>query len=309
MSKNLITDRLLKIGVFYDGNYFLHVSNFYTYVHSRHTRLSVAGLHQFICHQAALEEGYGPAHAKIADAHYFRGRLSAQEASQKGNLLYHDRVFDDILMAEGIVTHYTQIKNYMGKKDDRGIEINLSLEAFELAGLKKFDVVVLIGSDGDYVPLARKLNTLGTRVMLVHWEFEFTNEEGHKVVTRTSSDLISEATYVLPMHAFIDAKLPTTANINNLFVQPSVLRQPVGTAATEPMPPPDLEEGEFAEGTIHSLKAGYGFIKFPPNNLFFHYTSVLEVEFATLAEGDAVEFLLSKNQDGQSIATHVKLLS
>ena len=308
MTKELVTNRLTKVGVFYDGNYFLHVSNYYNYVHPRRARLSIAGLHQFIRQQIAAEEGADVRHCKIVDAHYFRGRLNAQEASQKGNLLYYDRVFDDILMSEGVVTHYLPIRTYFGRREEKGVEVWLSLEAYELSQLKQFDVIVLIASDGDYVPLARKLNTLGTRVMLVNWEFEYTNEEGTKMVTRTSSDLIEEVTYPLPMHAIIEGKVRRQAagNVEDLFVQSAASRF-AGPAATD-TPQAEVVEGEQATGEIHSLKNGYGFIKYPPNNLFFHYTSVIDGEFAELQEGDPVAFTFAKNDEGQPIAKNVRLL-
>ncbi|MEL6277043.1 MAG: cold shock domain-containing protein, partial [Bacteroidota bacterium] len=57
-----------------------------------------------------------------------------------------------------------------------------------------------------------------------------------------------------------------------------------------------------------SLKNGYGFIKYPPNNLFFHYTSVQNVDFNDLLINDQVEFRLVHNSEGQLIATEVNLL-
>ena len=49
--------KLTRIGVFYDGNFFFHVSNYYHYSHERKARISVAGLHEFIRHQVADSEG------------------------------------------------------------------------------------------------------------------------------------------------------------------------------------------------------------------------------------------------------------
>ena len=317
MAQALKMDKLVKIGVFYDGNYFLHVSNYYNYVNQRRARLSIAGLHEFICQQVAQEEGVDLRHSKIVDAHYFRGRLSAQEASQKGNLLYYDRVFDDILMSEGVVTHYTPIRTIFGRREEKGIEVWLSLEAYELTHHKQFDVIVLIGSDGDYVPLARKINTLGTRVMLINWEFEFMNDEGNRVVTRTSADLAHEVTYAVPMHSLIEKR---GKDADSLFVpQPAIRQNPDGTPAPRTQSPTitpnpesqtgtDAADGETAQGEIHSLKNGYGFIKFPPNNLFFHYTNVLDADFAELQEGDQVEFTLATNERGDAVAKNVRLL-
>ena len=42
-----------KIGIFYDGNFFLHVSNYYQYYHARKSRISISGLHDFIRHRVA----------------------------------------------------------------------------------------------------------------------------------------------------------------------------------------------------------------------------------------------------------------
>jgi hypothetical protein len=48
--------KLMRVGVFYDGNFFFHVSNYYHYHHERRARISVSGLHEFIRHQVAESE-------------------------------------------------------------------------------------------------------------------------------------------------------------------------------------------------------------------------------------------------------------
>lgn len=81
-------ERLARIGVFYDGNYFLHVSYYYNYDHPRKRRLSLSGLHEFIRNQVAQEEEEEPHLCQIVDAHYFCGRLNACESSQRADTLY-----------------------------------------------------------------------------------------------------------------------------------------------------------------------------------------------------------------------------
>ena len=149
-----------RIGIFYDGNFLLHASNYYNYIHHMKRRLSLGGLHRFIQHRVAEEEGVEPLQCQIAEAHYFRGRLNAADAAQRGNQLYNDRVFDDILMAEGIHPHYLPLRNLLGKREERGIDVWLSLEAFELVMMRRLDIVVLIVADTDYTPLLRKLMSL-----------------------------------------------------------------------------------------------------------------------------------------------------
>lgn len=318
---------LTRIGVFYDGNYFLHVSNYYNYSHERRSRISISGLHEFIRQQVATEENTDVRLCQIVDAHYFRGRLSAHEANQRGNQLFYDRLFDDILMSEGVVTHYLPVKTYQGYRQEKGIDVWLALEAYELALYKKFSVLVLITSDGDYVPLVRKLNTLGTRVMVLSWDFEYYNDEGEKVVTRTSQDLIGEVSYPVPMHDVIENRLRKNDSfIQNLFVkqQTRVLVptlngsgngldfEPGNSYSSIGNGPFDSEgifdPNERKISTIRSLKTGYGFINFPPNNLFFHHTSLLDIDFNELQIDDQVEFRIDKNAEGKDIAIDVRLI-
>lgn len=298
--------RLLKIGVFYDGNYFLHVSNFYNYVHERQGRISISGLHSFIRHFVAQEESCSANYCQIVEAHYFRSRPGAREASMRGNQLYFDRLFDDILMSEGITTHYFPVRTIQGIKMEKGIDVWLALEAFDLAAHKQFDVMVLIASDGDYVPLVRKINALGTKVMLVSWDFEFTDDYGQQKLTRTSQDLLQEVTYPVALHDIIED--PQYANeplINGLFVPRQTDRTRDSFFEYEEGANYDSEDGENKISTVLSIKNGYGFIKYPPNNLFFHFQSVAGVDFNDLIPGDRVTFQLDKNDKGEDIAINV----
>ena len=292
---------LTRIGIFYDGNYFLHVSNYYNYFHPRRKRLNISGLHEFIRTVVARELDAPVPYCKIIDAHYFRGRISAAEASQRGNQLYNDRVFDDILMSEGVVTHYQPIRNRSGKKEEKGIDVWLALEALELTFYKKFDVLVLITSDGDYVPLIRKLNSLGTKVMVLSWDFEYTDDIGREVVTRTSQDLLQEVTFPVAMHELINSS-PKSQNplVNTLF-------------ATHEYSPPKhfttLEGvGEVHEGKAMNMNNGYGFIQNPPNNLFFHYQDVIDGDFNEIENGDLLEYTIEVNDRGQEVAKNVRKL-
>jgi cold shock CspA family protein/uncharacterized LabA/DUF88 family protein len=299
--------KLTRIGVFYDGNYFLHVSNYYAYHHERRSRVSIAGLHEFVRHRIAEEEDKEFHLCQIVDAHYFRGRLSAQEASAEGNRLFYDRLFDDILMMEGVTTHYLPVRTtFQGYRQERGIDVWVALEAFELALHKQFDVVVLIASDSDFVPLVRKLHTLGVRVMLLGWDYEFFDEEGRRRSTVTSQYLWEEVTYPIAMDKFIDKDSDEQFPVSRMFVERKKL--PVNGAGEETTATP-IEEGELKTSTVFSMKDGYGFISYPQtNNLFFHFSFLVDTDFNDLREGDMVEFTLSKNERGEPIAKNVKLL-
>ncbi len=310
---------LTRIGVFYDGNYFLHVSNYYSYVHPKKKRLSVSGLHDFIRETIAELESKPNGICRIVDAHYFRGRVSAQEASQRGHQLYYERVFDDILMSEGVITHYFPLKTFLGKREEKKVDVSLTLEAYENARAGLYDVVVLISSDSEFVPLIRRLNGLGVRVVLMSWDFEFTNAEGKKTVSKTSQLLLKEVSYPLQMHEIIEKTLKKDQH-SPLFVHDEA-NSPISGSHTTYANDDELETDdddkfnrietnqEVQTSEIMNIKNGFGFIKFPNNNLFFHYTDVLNVDFNELLVGDRVEFTLERKFNGQDVAKNVRKIN
>ncbi len=294
---------LIRIGIFYDGNYFLHVSNYYNYQHDMRSRISIAGLHALIRELVAEEEGTAHRFCQIVDAHYFRGRLSAGEA-QRSNKLYPDRIFDDVLMSEGITTHYMPLRSRAGKKEEKGVDVWLAMEAYDQAVHRDFDVFVLISSDGDYVPLIRKLNALGTKVMLLAWDFDYVDDNGKTIVTKTSQDLISEATYPVDMCALIDERLEKgDPMIGDLFVRS---HQHGYQEDHEEVDMKSAEEGKVEQSRTLNMNNGYGFIQKPPNNLFFHHQDVIHGSFQEIRDGDIVEYTIGRNERGELVGREVR---
>lgn len=308
MPKNFV-----KIGLFYDGNYFLHVSNYYYYYHPRRERISVPGFHYFVRNLVAELEEEDVTYCRIVDAHYFRGRLSAQEASHRQNQLYNDRVFDDILMSMGIISHFVPLRTRDGRKEEKGGDVWLALEAYELARQKELDVIVLVTSDGEYVPLVRKLNGLGVRTMVLNWEFEYTDEHHHEVVTRTSQDLLQEVTYSIRAHEVIEKGLSMGHEyVSDLFYQIYTGEESSSSSSSDAQKsdkPCGYEDDDPRyRGVVMSVHAnrGYGFIRFPPDNLFFYHEELDGVPFSQLLVGEEVEFSIGQNSGGQRVAKRIR---
>ena len=290
---------LTRIGIFYDGNYFYHVSNYYCYGHPRKSRLSIPGIHEFIKQYVSLQENTSPAFCQIVDCHYFRGRLPALEANER-QILLNERIFDDILMREGIVTHYLPIT----RNGEKGVDVSLALEALELTLFKKFNVVVLIASDGDYIPLVRKLNSLGTRVMVLGWDFEYTDDNGNIRNTSTSVRLLNEAAYPLRMHDFINgAKRFPGISPDLLFVNNTHdnYQEPSEEYADADIPAQRFSDPIRKRGRIVQLKSGYGFIstEVAGKNLFFHTDELRNSDFNELQIGDLMEYEPGCNDRGE----------
>jgi cold shock CspA family protein len=288
-------NELMRIGVFYDGNFFFHVSNYYHYHHERRARISVSGLHEYIRHQVAESEGCDVRYCQIVDTHYFRGRPRAQDAEQRG-LLLKERLFDDVLVREGVVTHYLPL----GPDGEKGIDVWFALEAYELAIYKRFDVSVLVACDGDFLPLVRKLNTLGTRVMLLAWDFKYMDAAGQERETRTAQVLLDEVTYPVMMHHVIDDRSRRNdPQVTALFVPQKELRLAPTSAGGQALAAVQPAAGA-SDGVIQNLKNGFGFIAPSAGgpNLFFFHAEVTNADFNDLRVGDPVKYGIGRNDKG-----------
>ncbi len=295
---------LIRIGIFYDGYYFYKVSNYYKYEHERKARISIGGLHKFIRKEVAAITRAEERQCQIIDAHYFKGRSSARDLGEK---VQSERVFEDILMRENIVTHYLPLRyGENNTLQEKGIDVWLALEAYELAIHKQFDVLVLVACDGDYVPLVRKLNTLGTQVMLISWDFSYRSENGSLAETRTSRQLLEEVLFPVLMHQRIDEGTADDA-IKGLFVAERYSEYAPANEYTESignLTAPKLRNGAgggekadapYRDGpypaTILSLKTGFGFLSEEKhNNVFFHYSTLTNTDFDDLQVGMNVEY-------------------
>ena len=338
--------KLTRIGIFYDGSYFAHVSDYYLHHHERHARISIQGLHELIRDEVSKREGADVRRCQVVEAHYFRGRFSADDARRHDagrqdadSTLYRERKFEDALIKAGVTPHFLPVfASDDGRPPrEKGIDVWLALEAFDLAHRKQLNVVVLVTGDGDYVPLVRKLHALGTRVMVTAWDL-VSNDRGG--TTRAAQALIDAVTHPVMMTSIVDDRARRTDTlVENLFVSrpanPAPMTQPVGGAPDAPPfgePPGAVERGiparansRFAtsqetlapdaprsQGWVANIPYGrdFGFIE-PADGgerLFFHQSWVAGCAFSELQQGDRVEYTPESNpRDGRPVARHVTL--
>ncbi|MBC8329591.1 MAG: NYN domain-containing protein [Planctomycetes bacterium] len=307
--------RFTKIGIFFDGSFFSHVSHFYKWHHPRGVRLSLPGIQRFIRRRVAEGEGLEERFCHIVDAHFFRGRLNAREARDR-EALYPERVFDEALMRSGIETHYLPVT----QSKEKGVDVLLALEAYERAVFKALDVCVLFAGDADFVPLVRKLHTLGTRVMVLGWRVEYVDQDGVRHETKCAHLLLEEATYPVRVSEEIDAVgVGEDPVIEDIFYGPpssapdnevpdSEVPDLDEVALSEgPLPPRVLsagsaseEERNRCEGMIAHLQDTWGFVarEGDERHFFFHESDLRGLAYQELANGLRVSFIASANERG-----------
>jgi uncharacterized LabA/DUF88 family protein/cold shock CspA family protein len=319
---------LLKIGVFYDGNFINYISDHYAFRHNIKSRLSLKGLEEFTINNISKLEDIDSTYCKIVDSHLYRGRTTARNADER-DTLYGERVFDDACMYDGVSTHYLPIKMQNGRIQGKGIDVWLALDAYEITSIKKLDIVVIVTSDTDFKPLIKKLHSLGTKTLLLSWNLQW-DMDGEIHTTKTSKDLTDSVTWFIDVADHIEndsnvAKLifvprgekenntprySYTSNQDNKFWSTkNYTLKPNWPNENNHNDEVEYDPSARLESEVCSLKNGFGFIAYPPNNLFFHSKDMAEgYDFFELQEGDAVEFQIHTKPDGNLVAKHIKIL-
>ncbi|SEP54295.1 MULTISPECIES: NYN domain-containing protein [Amycolatopsis] len=140
-----------RIGVFYDGTWFAHVSDFYATEHLRQARISFGGLHDAFRQYVHVCTGADLDNCVMTEAHYIRGRSTTPST-----------VFDNVLDNAGITRHDVELAD--GR--EKGADVYLALEVWERATTTPLEFVVLITGDADFVPLVTRLISRGVRVVV-----------------------------------------------------------------------------------------------------------------------------------------------
>lgn len=233
----------LRVGLYYDGGFYSKVSDYYRYNHGLRSRLSIAGVQRFVRSSLAEAEGIDSRLVNVVDVRYFRGRASLRQIRDltRGNdgddeasgrrffsRLENERSFEDVLVRAGVTVHNLPLAQTGDDIHEKGIDVWLALEIFEMAMTGRLDVVVLFAGDADYLPLVRKLHALGVRVMLLGFDFDFEKPDGRRGLTRTSADLYNEASYPVRVSLLVEQwhqdclvgadKTPTHALVRDLFL-------------------------------------------------------------------------------------------
>lgn len=158
----------LSIGVFIDGGYFAKIDE--GLEQKNMGKVNVKGLLQFIPDMLAKHFAIDRKRLYITEAHYYRGRFRASDASDR-NLLYSERLFEDSLIENDVICHYKHLRpKPSGGIIEKGVDTWFALDTYELTLYREFDYVVLISGDADHEMLARKLKALKTHSVLLTWD-------------------------------------------------------------------------------------------------------------------------------------------
>lgn len=270
--------RIARIAVFVDGSFFLHASNRFANSHPIRQRLDLRGLEDYLVREAAKAVG-APRHL-VAERHFFRGKALGSPAG--GSSL------DDALLLLGYTVHAFPLygdpeRGYA----EKGVDVALAVEAVAGALERRFETLVLVAGDGDFVPLVRKLRSYGVATVLP--TFDLPPSWGGGRETRTARSLLREVYHTVDMGAVAEAALrgedARAAAVFGIRLGPGSF--------------PEEEEGVPMEGRVSRIyvngSGGRVQAEATGEDLFFPAQEV-QGGIGALQVGDRVRFLRSPNR-------------
>jgi uncharacterized LabA/DUF88 family protein len=129
-----------------------------------------------------------------------------------------ERKTEDSLVYQGVKLHYSPIHldNETQEPLDKPINVAFTAEGVALAAQDRFDVMVIIGGDGEFQHLVNKVNSFGKRVMVLGFNLSFETETQYgprKKFIRTSQILMERANYSVWMDRIIEEGLESNERL------------------------------------------------------------------------------------------------
>jgi uncharacterized LabA/DUF88 family protein len=196
----------LRIGVFYDGTFFVKAQNFF--YGKGYGWLSFQDLHKlFENYIRSKEQGYSS--YKVVYSSWFQGLFKSSQASEENLRLDRKRHHD--LLHAGIEPKNIPMSETLGEK---GIDVYMAVETLQIGLDKKIDLAVLVTGDGDMVPLVRALMKNSVKVMIAYFEYE---ESGNK--SFANERLLNASNYYLNLNK-LEMDKEFKAEFKSIFRRP-----------------------------------------------------------------------------------------
>ena len=158
-------DRMIRIGVFYDGSHFNYAQNYF--YGKKGEWLSFPPIHKFF-EEYVRKNFQGFLDYKVVYSAWYQGLFTTAHADEKKLKLDRNRQQD--LLHAGIETKFYPMSQTSQR--EKGIDVAMAIDVLQVGLEGIMDVAVLVTGDGDFVPLVRALMKRGITVIVAYFEYE-----------------------------------------------------------------------------------------------------------------------------------------
>ncbi len=203
----------VRVMVFYDGSYFKQGNVYFRYKEKRGW-FRLPALHSLFERHVAEATKTSLHMTKVVSAHYYDGRATAKVSD--GDQLGKERNFEMALIDAGIIPHFQPIREMLQQSSpgadpeyalaQKGVDVEFAIDVLDFAHLDRFDVAVLVAGDGDFVPLVRRVTSLGKHVLIAHFSTQkWIDDFGYPhAPTHVARALLDASSFYLDLTRLVD---------------------------------------------------------------------------------------------------------
>ncbi|MBM4437711.1 MAG: NYN domain-containing protein [Actinobacteria bacterium] len=168
-----------RVMVFYDGDYFRKGQVYFRYK-ERRGWMNLVVMHRLIEAYVASQSGTPPDLTRVVAAQHYDGRAPSKLVGPER--LDKERDFELALIRAGITPYYLELTEapvQASETEDqgcqliqKGLDVQIAIDVLDYAHQNRFDVAVLIAGDADFVPLVRRITSLGKQTLVAYFTFE-----------------------------------------------------------------------------------------------------------------------------------------
>lgn len=253
-----MTGNCLRVGFFLDGYTLKKVNEYYRVHHRYHASLDLRGLKFWV--QLQIQRYFNRANRVVAlESHYYHPQRNPHIYARGVKGVFK---FEFELMNAGYQVHYSDLP-----VDDGHMGPNLGLikDAEMFAAYCDMDAVVLLSTQGQYVPLVDRLKKMGVPVLLLGWSFSYPKNSRY-VHWRTDTGLRLRCAHYVAMERILDHDPANDIPPTGFFFRPQVGTAPdvaVGGGDLTCVTDDGLAVGCFADDGLAGMKKAQG-----PNDLW-----------------------------------------
>jgi len=208
-----------------DGFSFKRINDFYRYEHKRRSRLSIAAMETYLRYEIERRfEWKSDFEHLTIEKHFYHPSENPERFFYKSDVKEAILKFERNLTDQGYAVHYAQAANILNPKPNDGIFADWVI-ARELG---KFDIFILLSTQGQYVNILRQTKLCEIKSMLIGWDSTCRNSSGETSRWKTDKILVGYASAYCPLERMLNlpnGKHPLVEIMFEKFFSPG-FRQP-----------------------------------------------------------------------------------
>ncbi|MDR2999886.1 MAG: hypothetical protein LBU89_01365 [Fibromonadaceae bacterium] len=184
-----------------DGFSFKRINDFYRYEHKRRSRLNVAAIETYLRYEIQRRfEWKSDSGSLEVEKHFYHPSDNPLRGSFRRDVREAILGFEKNLVKFGYIVHYARQGSILNPRPNESLFSDWMI-AYEL---QKYDVFVLLSTQGQHAGILRQAKLCNVPSMLIGWESICKNSSGEQSRWKTDKTLVGYANAYCPLEKMLN---------------------------------------------------------------------------------------------------------